>query len=244
MSTNFLVAWVNAFQQSALYKNYLSHLPEGLNNAYFLLLVIIGVIIWLVITAKNLIMAAIYNSRNKERIKQLRMQQEANDRERELRRVEEQNVKKTVPENGLEKVPELEEAPKITDVPIVEENKLAHNPRSNMSLLGLDETGEYSDRELYDLKKAKEIHSDAPVEEKEQVRERIDYAPILDEKKAEDRPNEESDGLDDILSNLESKRANDRALKDFEEKNRETQMKNRAILERNIKNGLRVENKD
>lgn len=261
---NFFIGLVEQFQKSEMYQGYLINLPEGLNNPYFLLLIILGIIIFLIITVKNSIMAILLNSKNKKRIAELREQQLMREEERQRKEeainlvlqkmandnssVSDDTAEKTVRPAanrkkvvGISPAQQLEEMPNIMDVEQAE-IKSGSNKDKNLSLLGIEETHEYSERELYNLKNAKEIKSNQPVKDDEVTREKIDYNPILNEKMSEDRPQEEADGLDDILSNLKNRKANDEALRSFEEKNAETRRKNLELLDRQVKNSLRVEN--
>ncbi len=273
---NIFVSWVERFQQSGMYQDYLAYLPEGLNNPYFLLLIIIGILIFLVITVKNSIMAIVLNSRNKQRIAELREQQEERETERQreketlslvLASIQQGNgniiagskseasslatvdvnssghsVRKKVVETGEK----LEAVPTIPDTAQPEKKPVDQSitRKKNMSLLGLDEQSEYTEKELYKLSEAKQLKGDVSDADEELVREKIDYEPILNEKKNEDRPPEKADGLVDILTEIQHKKQNEQSMKEFEEKNAATKQRNMAILDKQVKSNFRVEKKD
>ncbi len=72
----------------------------------------------------------------------------------------------------------------------------------------------------------------------------IDYEPILEKKRRDAKPQDEANGLDDIMANIENKRKNEQQLRSYEERNNATKQRNIEILDRSVKKNLRVEKKE
>ena len=83
-----------------------------------------------------------------------------------------------------------------------------------------------------------------PVIEEDPSTEGIDYEPILENKRRDAKPQDEANGLDDIMANIENKRKNEQQLRSYEERNNATKQRNIEILDRSVKKNLRVEKKE
>ena len=83
-----LNSMVTSFSESGLYKDFFSHLPEGLNNAYldFVLVMILSAVAAL--SLKEFIMSLLWRVRNKQRQEELRNMQIAKEERERLEREE------------------------------------------------------------------------------------------------------------------------------------------------------------
>ncbi len=225
MGTDILVNWVNHFQKSSIYREYLVNLPEGLNNPYFLLLIVMGIIIFLLISVKNWIMTIILNSRNRKRQEALRK------RQYEMNRVQftEQEM-----ESKHEKTNDEKREIKPSDAPIP--SKAPSRTISNAQLLSSEEG-------LY-IKEAERLEKPQMMQEVEQYRARIDCLPIVEELRKEEKKEDQFSDLTEILTGIENKRENERVLRSFEERNNATKKHNIEVLDQTLKKNLRVEKKE
>lgn len=225
MGTDILVNWVNHFQQSSIYREYLVNLPEGLNNPYFLLLIIMGIIIFLLISVKNWIMTIILNSRNRKRQEAFRKRQDEMNRVQFAEQKMESKHEKT---NG-----EMREIkPSDTSKP----SKAPSRTISNAQLLSREEG-------LY-IKEAERLEKPQMMQEVEQYRARIDCLPIVEELRKEEKEEDQSSDLTEILTGIENKRENERVLRSFDERNNATKKHNIEVLDQTLKKNLRVEKKE
>ena len=109
----------------------------------------------------------------------------------------------------------------------------AYKPVSNAELFKSER------HEIREIPKEEET-----VIEEDPSTEGIDYEPILEKKRRDAKPQDEANGLDDIMANIENKRKNEQQLRSYEERNNATKQRNIEILDRSVKKNLRVEKKE
>ncbi len=225
MSTNIFVIGVQNLERSSMYREYLINLPEGLNNPYLLQLIFIGLGIYLVLSLfkKAARMARI--RRRRKRLEAFRKMHSQKEKSVTAQKKDPTDTPKPFSEKPGKKA--IEKKPQPREI----------KPVSNAELL------EREEKELK-LSRVKRLTAESKAPEAEKMQEPLDYSPILEEKRKDSRPKERADGLEDIMANIENKRKNELALKSFEERNNATKQHNIEILDRTVKESLRVEKKE
>ena len=225
MSTNIFVIGVQYLERSSMYREYLINLPEGLNNPYLLLLIIIGLGIYFVLSVNKKAARMVRIRRRRKRLEAFRKMHSQKEKPVPDQKKDSKDVPKQVFEKPVKKA--IEKKPQPREI----------KPVSNAELL------EREEKELK-LSRVKRLTPESKAPEAEKTQEPLDYSPILEEKRKDPRPKERADGLDDIMANIENKRKNELALRSFEERNNATKQHNIEILDRTVKESLRVEKKE